>query len=172
MTIFKRILKEWVLPFGLEILIILLIIKYVFFLAMVPTGSMIPTIDEKSWLFVTRIHNPEKSVERGDIVVFESDELNQTLIKRVVGMPGDEIEIDEVGRVYINGRYYQEDYVVFPSDQSGEWKVPEGRYFFLGDNRGGSYDARYWEEPYIPAEKLTGEARFILWPPKDFGVLN
>ena len=56
----KKILREWVLPFGIEILILLFIIKFLFFFVIVPTGSMIPTIDEGSVLFAFRVHDPEK----------------------------------------------------------------------------------------------------------------
>ena len=66
----RRFTKEWLIPFGTEILALLLIIKFLFFFVIVPSGSMIPTIEKPSVLFATRVHNPEK-LQRGDIVVFE-----------------------------------------------------------------------------------------------------
>ena len=92
----RRFTKEWLIPFGTEILALLLIIKFLFFFVIVPSGSMIPTIEKPSVLFATRVHNPEK-LQRGDIVVFESDELNLTLVKRLVGLPGDHVVLDEDG---------------------------------------------------------------------------
>ncbi|MCI8623064.1 MAG: signal peptidase I [Provencibacterium sp.] len=171
MQLLKRMFKEWILPFGLEIIAVLILIKFVFFLVIVPTGSMKPAIDEQSCLFVTHLYAPEKTVKRGDILVFWSDELGEKLIKRAVGLPGDKVVIDEEGQMYVNGEYVREDYVEFPSDRSGEWQVPEGTFLFMGDNRSGSNDARYWEEPYIPSSQVSGKAWFVLWPPRCFGFL-
>lgn len=171
MRLLKKILKEWVIPFGVEILILLFLLRYVFFLVMVPTGSMKPVIDEGSCLFVTRLYAPEKTVKRGDILVFWSDELGEKLIKRVVGLPGDHIQLDDEGKMFVNGAYFPESYVHFPDEVSGEWQVPQGQYLFMGDNREGSFDARYWENPYIPGEEISGKAWFALWPPNCFGPL-
>lgn len=169
---FKGIVKEWVVPFIIELAVVLLLVKYVFFFVVVPTGSMMPTIDEHSYLFATRVHNPEKSLGRGDIVVFESDEIGKTLVKRLVGMPGETVVIDNTGRVYINGRELDEPYVKNQSNVSGEFEVPEGSYFFLGDNRSGSFDARAWDDPYIQGDNVEGKARFTLWPVANFGMLK
>lgn len=168
---FNRLLKDWILPFGIEISIIVLLIKFVFFFSYVPTGSMIPTIAEKSWLFALRTHNVEKTVERGDILVFENEETGTTLIKRLIGLPGEFIEIID-GVVYIDGEKLEEDYVVFPSYENRTFQVPEGEYLFLGDNRNGSYDARMWNDPYIPADAITGKAVFTILPFRNFGVLK
>lgn len=171
MVTFKKVMKE-LTPFILEILAIVLIIKFVCFLAVVPTGSMIPTVDEGSWLFTTRMYNPAKSVQRGDIIVFRSDEMNETLLKRCIGLPGEAVELDDEGKLYINGEYLDEPYVVNEMEQSASFVVQEGCYLFLGDNRSGSTDAREWDLPYIPADKLMGEARFTLWPLNNFGPLK
>ena len=76
----KKFCKEWIIPFAIEIVVILLIVKFVCFFVIVPTGSMVPTIAERSILFATRVYNPEKNVERGDILVFRSDELDMTMV--------------------------------------------------------------------------------------------
>ena len=167
----KKVLKEWVLPLAAEVLVILLFVKFVAFLIIVPSGSMLPTIQLHSCLVATRTYSPENSLERGDIIAFRSDELDKVLIKRVVGLPGDQVDIVE-GKTYINGEYYEEPYVVYPSGETISFSVPEGCYLFLGDNRAGSSDARVWEEPYIPADKIIGEARFTLFPFSNFGFLR
>ena len=123
---FRKIMKEWVIPVVLEIIVVLFFVKNVAFLIRVPTGSMIPTIDEKSWLVATRIHNPEKRVERGDIIAFYSDELDKMLIKRCIGLPGETVDIDDDGQVYIDGELLNEEYVVYHSGVSGHFEVPEG----------------------------------------------
>lgn len=169
---FKKALKEWIIPFALEIIAVLLIIKFVFFFAVVPTGSMIPTVSEGSWLFATRMYNPEKNVARGDIIVFYSDELQETLLKRCIGLPGDVVDVDEFGEVTINGEVLDEPYVVNMDGTAGHFEVPEDSFLFFGDNRASSFDARYWNNPYVPAEQLKGEARFTLWPLSNFGLLK
>lgn len=165
--------EELFFPLLIQTVVIIIVVKLLFFLVVVPTGSMIPTIDEGSLLFAMRVYNTDKSVARGDILVFYSDELNTTLIKRLVGLPGDTINIDHHGNVTINGELYPERYVINQSFyQSGTYYVPEGCYFFLGDNRSGSFDARDWRNPYIPEEKIQGRAVFTLWPLDNFGVLR
>ncbi|MEG1869241.1 MAG: signal peptidase I [Oscillospiraceae bacterium] len=168
----KQFVKEWVIPLVIEILLVFMFIKFVAFIVFVPTGSMIPTIDEISVLVATRVYNPESSIERGDIVAFESDELNKVLIKRCVGLPGDTIELDENGKMTLNGKPFEEAYVVNQEATSGEFKVPEDCYLFLGDNRDNSIDARYWDDPYIEGDKIVGEARFTLYPFRNFGLLK
>ena len=167
----KNIWKDWVLPLALEILAIFLFIKFVAFAVYVPSGSMLPTIQVPSLLVATRVYSPEKSVERGDIVAFNSQELEKVLIKRCIGLPGDEVELEE-GRLYINGEYVEEPYVVNTYPDDGSWIVPEGCYFFLGDNRSGSFDAREWDDPYIEGKEIIGEARFTVYPFSNFGFLN
>ncbi|MEG3005961.1 MAG: signal peptidase I [Oscillospiraceae bacterium] len=165
--------KEWVFPFIVQFVVIFLIIKYVVFLTTVPTGSMLPTVQLDSWHIATKIYNVEKRVQRGDIIMFQSDELNMILLKRCIGLPGETVKIAKDGKIFINGAPYDEPYVVNTYAQDEQvFVIPEGNYLFLGDNRSGSIDARYWKNPYIPAEKIIGEAHFTLYPFKDFGVLR
>ena len=170
----KRLWKEWILPFGLEILALLLIVKFIFFIAIVPSGSMEPTIQERSALFTLRVHDLEK-LERGDVIVFEAEtpELaGTTLIKRLIGLPGDHVEIDENGAMTINGEVQSEDYVVYQYAIPSVFDVPEGHYLFMGDNRANSLDSRYWSDPYVSAESIQGRAVFTLFPFSPFGKLR
>lgn len=168
----KRLFKEWIIPFGAEILAVVLIVKFVAFFTFVPTGSMEKTIPTKSCVISTRLYDPEKNVKRGDIIVFDSDEQGITLVKRCIGLPGDRVEVKSDGTLYINGELYEEPYALPYGGYSGEFEVPAGHYLFFGDNRPGSNDARYWDEPYISEEKLIGKARFLLWPLGSFGTLH
>lgn len=170
----KRLWKEWILPFGLEIVALLLIVKFIFFIAIVPSGSMEPTIQERSALFTLRVHDLEK-LERGDVIVFEAEtpELaGTTLIKRLIGLPGDHVEIDENGVMTINGEVQSEDYVVYQYAIPSVFDVPEGYYLFMGDNRANSLDSRYWSDPYVSAESIQGRAVFTLFPFSHFGKLR
>ncbi|MCY6483276.1 signal peptidase I [Clostridium aestuarii] len=164
----KKILRDWVLPIGTAILLAFLINKFLFFQVSVPTKSMYPTIKPGDRIVVTRVYDKGK-LKRGDIVVFYSDELKETLIKRLIGLPGDKIRVDNQRDVYINEEKVDQPYVVFNGGIGGEFKVPEGKYFFMGDNRGDSLDSRYWNEHYITGDKIRGKARFIVFPFKRFG---
>lgn len=162
--------KEWIIPILGALILVFLLRQFVFFNVYVPTGSMIPTINIDDKVLVTRIHN-YNNLKRGDIIVFNSDELKETLVKRLIGLPGDKIEIKD-GIVFVNGEKLEENYVKNKDDYSGTFEVPQGKYFFMGDNRPISDDARYWENHYIDSSKIQGKAQFIFYPFKDFGKLN
>ena len=162
--------KEWVLPIISAIVICLLLNKFVFFNVQVPTGSMIPTINLENRLVVTRVHNLG-NLKRGDVIVFYSDELSERLVKRLIGLPGDKIEIKN-GVVSVNGEQLKEDYVENKDKYNGTFEVPNGKYFFLGDNRPISDDARYWKNPYIDGSAIEGKAQFIFYPFGSFGAVK
>ncbi|MDO5516633.1 MAG: signal peptidase I [Clostridium sp.] len=164
--------KEWVIPILAAIGIAILINKFVFYNVYIPSESMVPTLNVGDKLMVTRIYNTD-NIERGDVVVFYSDELQETVIKRVIGIPGDHIEIDN-GIVTINGEIIQEDYV-----KNNEYNktnlvfdVPDDKFFFLGDNRIRSNDARRWINPYIDASDIKGKAVLKFYPFSDFSTIK
>ena len=167
----KKIFKDWILPIIAAIIIAFFINKLVFFNVTVPTGSMLPTINLEDKILVTRVHKVN-NLKTGDVVVFHSDELQEDLIKRLIGLPNDEVEIKEDGTVYVNGNNLNESYVVHPGGRAGTFKVPEGSYFFMGDNRANSLDARYWQNPYISKKDIMGKARIIISPFSRFGKLK
>lgn len=171
----KKTLKAELLDWGKTLLFYCLVPLLVFqtfcFMASVPTGSMETTIPVGAQVVTVRTFNKD-NVERGDIVVFDSEELNVVLIKRCIGLPGDKIEFDGTGKVYINGEILREPYVSSGSKFKGSFEVPEDCYFFAGDNRGGSLDARYWENPYIHKDNIKGKALFVLFPFSSFGILE
>ena len=161
---------EWVIPIAIALALALLIKQFLIFKVYIPSGSMIPTLNEGDQLFVTRVYNLD-NLKRGDILVFDSDELDDVLIKRLIGLPGDKIKIVS-GTVYVNGEELEEDYVKNPDNISGEFEVPEGKYFFLGDNREISYDARRWENPYIDGSDIRAKAQVRVYPFSDFGFVR
>ena len=172
MNIINKIFKDWILPIIAAIIIAFIINKLIFFNVTVPTGSMLPTINLGDKILVTRVHN-KNNLNHGDVVVFHSDELEEDLIKRLIGLPNDEVEIKEDGSVYVNNEKVDESYVVYPGGKSGvTFKVPEDSYFFMGDNRANSLDARYWEKPFIPKKDIMGKARIIISPFSRFGKLK
>lgn len=166
----KNFFFDWVIPIFIAIVLAICINKFLIFKVYIPSSSMVPTLNVDDRLLVTRVYNPEK-LQRGDIVVFDSDELNETVIKRLIGLPGDTIKIDGTA-VYVNGKKLDEPYVEYPLESYGTYKVPEGKYFFLGDNRANSNDSRFWKDPYIDADKIQGKAQIKIYPLSQIGFLN
>lgn len=163
--------KEWVIPIISALILAMLINKFVFFnVYLPPSGSMIPTLNNNDKVLVSRIYNMD-NLKRGNIVVFYSKELDERLVKRLIGVPGDEIEIKN-GLVFINGAQLDENYVKNNKDFSGKFKVPEGKYFFLGDNRAISFDSRFWENPYIESSDIEGKVVLRYYPFKDIGFVE
>lgn len=158
----KQIINDWVIPIIVAIILALAINKFVFFNITVPTESMYPTIKIGDRIIVTRIYNYNK-LQRGNVIVFHSDELKEELVKRLIGLPGDTVDVKEDG-VYVNNVKLDEPYIVNRGGKTGSYKVPQGEYFFLGDNRSNSYDSRLWKDPYIPKDKIKGKAVYTIFP--------
>ena len=107
-----------------------------------------------------------KEPQRGDVIVFKfPNEPEVAYVKRLIGMPGDNIEM--IGRtVYVNGEALKEDYTQYIEPESvyshfGPYQVPPGHYFAMGDNRDNSQDSRYWG--FVPRDYLLGKALIIYW---------
>jgi len=160
----KYFIKECVVPVIIALAIVLMLNRFVFILVTVPTGSMENTIIPGDRLYVNELFNLDDA-KRGDILVFKSQELNdKRLVKRLIGMPEDTVEVKENGNVYVNGEKIDEPYAVKCDGEAKTFNVPKGSYLFLGDNRPISYDARYWTNPYISEDKIIGKALFRFYP--------
>jgi len=144
--------------------------NFIIFTVYIPSASMVPTLNEGDYLLVTKVYDLE-NIERGDILVFQSEELNDVLIKRVIGLPGDVVTIVG-GKVSVNDEELKEDYVVSVENSYGQYQVPEGKYFFLGDNRDISYDSSKWINPYIDGKDIEAKAQIKIFPFNDFGFLK
>ncbi|NLJ58694.1 MAG: signal peptidase I [Tissierellia bacterium] len=167
----KKFINEWVIPVIIALVIVLFLNKFIFILVTVPTGSMETAIMPGDRLYVNRLFNTENA-KRGDILVFHSDEMNEKLVKRLIGLPGETVEINLEGEVFINGEKIEEPYVRETRGTAQSFKIPEGKYFFLGDNRPISVDARYWSNPYIAQDKIIGKAEFRFFPLNRIGKLK
>lgn len=115
---------------------------------------------------------------RGDIVVFEStNRIRQrcmeggTFVKRIIGLPGEMVVINGDGLVSIDGRRLDESDYLDPARRGGTfgaWRVGEGQYFLLGDNRRESCDSRTWES--LPEDRVVGKVFAVYWPPQRIGL--
>lgn len=176
------------------VVVMLIIIRFfVGEIRWIPSGSMRPTLIEGDRIVVERFSRFYTTPKRGDIMVFYPpfEKLEHTpwktfsrltgffckdiaYIKRVVGMPGDKVEIksDNTGKytVYINDKPFDEPYIKSPYDYRpcdenmfcGPYEIPEKHYLMLGDNRGNSQDGRYWG--LLPEDRFIGKAVFLFWP--------
>lgn len=132
--------------------------------------SMLPTLEDGEFVLVSKLNYRFGEVERGDIIVFHYPmDPDQELIKRVIGLPGDTINVQS-GIVSVNGQQLTEPYIAAAPLYSGQWMVPEGQLFVLGDNRNDSSDSHSWG--YLPFEKVVGKAIVIYWPPPFWKVIE
>lgn len=158
-------------------LAIVLVVTAVIKPTIVKEHSMDPTLQENNYLLINKLAYKIGDVEHGDIIVFESemkkeDGENKLLIKRVIGLPGETITIQN-GEVYIDGVMLQEDYLN-DGTTSGEllnYTVPEGQYFVMGDNRLVSIDSRSEEVGCVSEDAIMGKAFVRLYPFNEIGSL-
>lgn len=145
----------------------------------IPSKSMVPTLEVNDRLMVEKLSYLFHPPNRGDVVVFwPPDRLKQqnpelkkdAFIKRVIGLPGDQVEVKE-GKVFINNKPLVEDYIAAkPNYQWGPEIVPNDSYLVLGDNRNNSYDSHFWG--YVPRQNLIGRAAFRFWPLPRIGGID
>jgi len=156
----------------------------------IPTTSMVPTLMPGDKIAVNKIvYGPRipfvsvrlpglKKPARGEVIVFISPaDRSKAYVKRLVAVPGERLSIKD-GNVYINGKimvdpriarnyyYSQGDY----AKGNKEIVIPEGKYFFMGDNSISSLDSRFWG--FVDVRDIVGKAIFIWWPPKRIGMIE
>jgi signal peptidase I len=162
-------LWDWFRALLFALVVVLLLRTFVFQLTIVKMHSMEPTLYEKDWLFVNKIAYRIGHPDRGDVVILkdprDTADRRDYLVKRVVGLPGDRLEIRE-GYLYINGELFVEPYTdtLIEDGDFGPVQVNDGHYFVLGDNRhqGGSLDSRSFGE--VQKSKIIGRADVRIWP--------
>ncbi|MBO6133255.1 MAG: signal peptidase I [Lachnospiraceae bacterium] len=162
--IFKEI-TEWVVVIGTAILISLFIDNVIIVNATVPSSSMEKTIMTNDRIIGLRFAYIKDDPERGDIIIFKyPDDESILYIKRIIGMPGETVEIRN-GVVEIDGEPLDEPYLTVHTEGTwGPYEVPEGHYFMMGDNRNNSADSRYWQNTYLEREKIVGKAVIRYFP--------
>ena len=161
----------------LETLVIVLVsIYFVYsFIAqpfLVQGASMEPNFESGDYLLVDEVTYRFREPERGEVVVFRNPaNENEFYIKRVVGLPGETVIIQD-GQVTIDGEPIKEGYLSEGQNLKGEYifKLAEGEHFVMGDNRAQSFDSRSWGP--LDEDLIIGIVRLRFWPPTTFAILN
>jgi len=138
--------------------------------ARVGKQSMEPTFVPGDVLVVNRLAYRFSQPKRGEVITFHYPlDTSVDYIKRVIGVPGDHIEIID-GKVKVNSSLVDEPYVVYPSADDGAWDVPQDSLFVMGDNRAVSADSRSWG--FVPFEDLIGKVIAQYWPISRIGLIR
>ena len=203
----EPLIMEWGGSFFPVLAVVLVLRSFVVEPFVIPSGSMIPTLEIGDYILVNKYDYGLRlpvfgtkvldvgEPERGDVMVFFPPHEDRYFIKRVVGLPGDLVAYRDK-RLTINGEPVPAELIgsVFPDypplvaaeeqlgdalhlihvdtasrTRAGEWRVPEGHYFMMGDNRDNSHDSRAWEVPFVPEENIVGRA-IAVWMHKEPGL--
>ena len=175
---FKKEILSLLKLFLLMLIIVFICQQFLFTPVAVKGESMSPTFENKDRLIIDKI----SSIDRFDVVVFHAPDVDKQYIKRVIGVPGDHIEMkDDV--LYVNGDAYDEPYINKGNDHilyykvtedftlenyTGQKVIPNGYYFVLGDNRWKSNDSRNFG--LIPDESIIGKVQFRIFPLENMGI--
>ena len=164
----NRIVKEiieWIAVVVVAVVLAYCVNHFIIVNAIVPSSSMEKTIMTGDRVIGYRLAYSFSEPERGDIIIFKfPDDESKLYIKRLIGLPGETVEIKE-GKVFVDGEALDEPYLTVTTEGTfGPYTVPEGHYFMLGDNRNNSADSRYWNNTYLAREKIVGKAVFKYWP--------
>lgn len=167
--------------FGTALGLALLIKTFIFQPSIVPTRSMVPTLNVGDRLIVNKFIYRFQSPKRGDIIVFTSPRPKEgkDYVKRLIALPGERVEVIR-GTVFIDGKQLVIPGVFIDKDDSyfGPFMVPDNSYFVMGDNRDESFDSRFWAADYeirrstVPLSDVKGRALFTFWPISHIGVLK
>ncbi len=158
-------IKHFIIGLVIYISVLLIIFKGFFFNMYVPSNSMYPTFAQKSLLLGNKFAYILEEVQRFDIVAFHfPDDETKTYIKRIIGLPGEKLEIID-GIVVINDKELNEPFIkTVIKDNYGPIYIPKDCYFVLGDNRADSYDSRYWINTYIHKNQIIAKALLVYYP--------
>jgi len=181
-TFKKSTVREYFESIVIAVILALFIRTFVVQAFKIPTGSMENNLLIGDHLLVNkfvfgpaetgleRTLLPMRPIHRGDVIVFKyPEDPERDFIKRVIGLPGETVEIAG-GKVLINGNPLDEAYIAEAPDYTGRWQVPQGYLFVLGDNRNNSSDSHSWG--FLPIGNVLGKAVLVYWPFSDWMVLQ
>lgn len=167
-----RELRGWARDLLMAVGLAAVIILFLYQPVKVEGTSMAPLLTDQERIFINKFVYRFEPVQRGDIVVFWYPlDRSKSFIKRVVGLPGERVEVRQ-GRVFVDGKMLGEPYLV---SEFRDWSshrpvvVPPGHYFLLGDHRSSSNDSRVFGP--VPADFIYGKAVFVYWPMERIGTI-
>lgn len=182
-----KYIKNWLLPAVLGLVLAFFLKTYIISFVSVDGSSMMPNLQDKERVLLLKT----KPIKRLSVVVFDAYKLASNagpkteFVKRVIGVPGDKITYTRDGRLYVNGKSINQEFISRSQQKSGtlnnvsqkgftlkslskKWSndrgtivVPKGKYFVMGDNRTVSYDSRYWG--LVPSTKMKGVVYTFAW---------
>src|SRR3984893_783873 len=168
-----RELKAWARDLVIALGLAMIIIVFFYQPVKVEGTSMAPLLSDQERIFINKFVYHFEPIERGDVIVFWYPlDRSKSFIKRVVGLPGDQVEIRR-GRVYINGKSLEEPYVpsqYIDTAAYGPVQVPREEYFVMGDHRISSNDSRIFGP--VPSAFIYGKTVFAYWPWTQFGSIS
>jgi len=168
-----RELKVWTRDIVIAVGLAVFIIVFFYQPVQVEGTSMAPLLRDQERIFINKFVYRFEPIHRGDVVVFWYPlDTSESFIKRVIGLPGDTIQIKS-GRLFVNGKYVPEPYVpkkYFDDSSYGPITIPPHEYFVMGDHRNSSNDSRIFGP--VPRKYIYGKAVFAYWPFKKFGEIS
>ncbi len=168
-------LLSLIIYIGIVVLICYFILNFVGCRSKVDGSSMNPTLEDKDNLWVDKLSYTFGDPKRFDIIIFNYDE-NTTYVKRVIGLPGETVRIDQNGNIYINGKLLKENYgkeTILNNGRAGsEVYLGSDEYFVLGDNRNNSIDSRWSDVGNVSREDIVGKVVLRIYPFKKFGLIK
>ncbi len=169
-TRYRRIIKNSIYALLVIAAVAVLVATFIFPVLQISGTSMQPTLNNGEIVVVLKTDD----LDRGDLCAFNYS--NKVLIKRVIGLPGDEITMDQNGTVYVNGQALDEPYLLSKSygecDIQFPFVVPQEEYFVMGDQRETSIDSRNTVIGTVAKDQIVGELFLKLWPLSDFSFID
>jgi signal peptidase I len=170
----KEFIKEMISIVVIAFVLAMILRTFVIEGRIIPSGSMLPTLQLQDRVMVNKFIYYFKEPQRGDVIVFDPPEVlhsDKPFIKRLIGLPGETVEVKN-GKVYINGKALKEPYLAEPMNyEYGPVVVPKGCLFMMGDNRNHSFDSHLWNA-WLTEDRVMGKAFVIYWPIKDMTDLK
>ena len=172
----KKELISWAMYIGFVVVLTWFILTFVGQRTVVDGRSMNATLNDRDNLIVEKLSYRFHDPERFDIIVFPPYGTKEYYIKRIIGLPGETIQIDEEGNIYIDGELLEENYGLETIKNPGRAIEPvtlgDDEYFVMGDNRNNSVDSRDPRVGNVKRDSIIGRAWVRIWPLSDFGLLK
>jgi signal peptidase I len=169
----RRELRSWTRDLAVALGLAIVIMIFLYQPVKVEGTSMNPLLSDQERIFINKFIYRFEPIERGDVVVFWYPlDRSKSFIKRVVGLPGETVEI-RAGNVYVNGRELPDQYVPSSYLDGSNYparRISQGEYFVMGDHRDSSNDSRVFGS--VPRSYIYGKAVFAYWPVDHFGSLT